>query len=91
MPFAPRRYVAYRAPSRVRVDGKLDDPAWAGAPWSEPFVDIEGDRGPRPRFRTRTKLLRDDTYLTRGVACAMVTRNVAAWLPLLQWTTEEEA
>jgi len=62
MPFAPKRYVAYRAPSPLTVDGKLDDPAWAAASWSDAFVDIEGDRRPRPRFRTRAKILWDDQY-----------------------------
>ena len=62
MPFAPRRYVAHRSPSRMNVDGKLDEPGWASASWSDPFIDIEGDRGPRPRFRTRAKMLWDDEY-----------------------------
>jgi len=56
----PRGYVCYRAPSPVTVDGRLDDPAWAAAPWSDPFVDIEGDGKPKPRFRTRVKMLWDD-------------------------------
>jgi len=60
MPFAPKRYVAYRAPSRPDIDGKLDDSAWAAASWSDAFVDIEGDRRARPRFRTRVKMLWDD-------------------------------
>ena len=60
LPFAPRHYVAYRAASRIHVDGKLDEPAWAAAAWSEPFVDIEGGSRPRPRFRTRAKMLWDD-------------------------------
>ncbi len=59
-PFAPRRYVAYRAPIRIQIDGKLDEPAWAAAAWSDPFVDIEGDSRPRPRFDTRAKMLWDD-------------------------------
>jgi Carbohydrate family 9 binding domain-like len=62
LPFAPKQYVAYRASSRLDVDGKLDDPDWAAAPWSDAFVDIEGDRRPPPRFRTRAKMLWDDDY-----------------------------
>lgn len=61
-PFEPRNYVAYRPPSNVTVDGKLDEAAWASAPWTETFVDIEGDARPRPRFRTRAKMLWDDEY-----------------------------
>jgi len=62
LPFDPRRYVAYRTPSRLDVDGRLDEPAWAAAQWSEPFVDIEGGARPAPRFRTRMKMLWDDEY-----------------------------
>ena len=36
--------------SRLVVDGKLDEPRGGGA-WTDAFVDIEGDRRPRPRFR----------------------------------------
>jgi hypothetical protein len=59
----PRGYVCYRAPSAITIDGKLDDPAWAAAPWTADFVDIEGDAKPKPRFRTRVKMLWDDTAL----------------------------
>jgi hypothetical protein len=58
----PRGYVCYRASAPITMDGKLDDPAWPAAPWSEDFVDIEGDKRPRPRFRTRVKMLWDDEY-----------------------------
>jgi hypothetical protein len=56
----PKGYVCYRAPSPITVDGKLDDAAWKAAPWSDDFVDIEGDRRPAPRYRTRVKMLWDD-------------------------------
>ena len=59
----PRGYVCHRARTPIKIDGKLDDPAWADAAWSEPFVDIEGDAQPRPRFRTRMKMLWDDECL----------------------------
>ena len=62
MPFAPRRYVSYRAPSRINVDGKLDEPAWAAVAWTDAFMDIEGGTRPQPRFRTRAKMLWDDEY-----------------------------
>ncbi|HZU36927.1 MAG TPA: carbohydrate-binding family 9-like protein, partial [Gemmataceae bacterium] len=62
----PRGYVAYRATSPITVDGRLDEPAWNAAPWTADFVDIEGERRPRPRFRTRAKILWDDTYLYIG-------------------------
>jgi len=59
----PRGYVCHRATSPVTIDGRLTDPAWADAPWTEPFVDIEGDKQPKPRFRTRVKMLWDDAAL----------------------------
>ncbi len=62
MPFAPRHYVVYRAASALNVDGKLDEASWRAAPWTDLFVDIEGDRQPAPRFRTRAKMLWDDEY-----------------------------
>jgi hypothetical protein len=61
LPFAPRRMVCYRATAQIHVDGKLDEPSWRAAAWSESFIDIEGDR--RPRFDTRVKMLWDDTFL----------------------------
>ena len=45
------------------IDGKLDDRAWSMARWTEDFVDIEGQAKPKPRLRTRAKLLWDDNYL----------------------------
>jgi hypothetical protein len=62
LPFAPRHYVCYRAQSAPNVDGKLDEPVWRAAPWSDAFIDIEGDRRPRPPYRTRVKMLWDDEY-----------------------------
>jgi ketosteroid isomerase-like protein len=58
----PRGYVCYRARQELSVDGKLDDDVWLSAPWTSDFVDIEGDVKPRPRFRTRAKMLWDDQY-----------------------------
>src|SRR5262249_54252544 len=59
----PRGYVCYRARTPITIDGRLDDAAWADAPWSEPFRDIEGDRKPEPPLRTRMKMLWDDSAL----------------------------
>jgi hypothetical protein len=60
---APLSYECLRASGPIRIDGKLDDPAWQKAPWTSDFVDIEGDSKPRPKFRTRVKMLWDDKYL----------------------------
>ena len=61
-PFAPMHYVASRVGSPIKIDGKLDEPSWSAAAWTEAFVDIEGARRPRPRFATRAKMLWDDEW-----------------------------
>ncbi|MSU23064.1 MAG: hypothetical protein EXS32_04490 [Opitutus sp.] len=62
-PLIPLGYVARHTSTPLTIDGQLDDPAWAAAPWTADFVDIEGDAKPKPRFRTRAKLLWDDEFL----------------------------
>ncbi len=59
----PRCYACGRTATPIKMDGTGDDPAWAAAPWTEDFVDIQGSRRPAPRFRTRAKMLWDDRYL----------------------------
>jgi hypothetical protein len=59
----PREYRAVMADRAPVVDGVLDDAAWRAAPWSEPFVDIEGDTRPAPRWRTRIRVAWDSTHL----------------------------
>jgi hypothetical protein len=63
---SPKSYDCHRARAPIRVDGKLDEPAWEAAAWTSDFVDIEGARKPAPRFRTRAKILWDDEYLYVG-------------------------
>ncbi len=58
----PRGYVCSFAGQRPVIDGKLDDPVWQAAPWTEEFLDIEGPGKPKPRFRTRAKMLWDNDY-----------------------------
>jgi hypothetical protein len=74
----PRGYVCYRVGAPIKVDGRLDDPAWRDAPWTEDFVDIEGDKKPRPPLRTRAKMLWDDEYFY--VAAEMVEPRLWATL-----------
>jgi hypothetical protein len=59
----PKGYVCYRAPEPITIDGDLKDAAWAAAPWTDDFGDIEGDKQSKPRFRTRVKMLWDDEAL----------------------------
>ncbi len=58
----PKGYVAYRAAEPVTIDGKIDEKAWQAVPWTEAFVDIEGNRKPLPQYQTRAKMLWDDHY-----------------------------
>ena len=60
--FAPKSYVCYRAQQTLTIDGRLDEPSWQRAVWTDDFVDIEGDAQPTPRFRTRAKMLWDAHY-----------------------------
>lgn len=56
----PKTYVCQRTPSKIKIDGKLNE--WRKVLATDLFVDIEGDRKPRPRFATRAKMLWDDQY-----------------------------
>ena len=62
----PHGYLCHYAKAPLAIDGKLDDDAWAQAPWTSDFVDIQGPSKPAPRFRTRAKMLWDDNYLYIG-------------------------
>ncbi|MFH1845554.1 MAG: carbohydrate-binding family 9-like protein [bacterium] len=57
--FALTHYVCQRIDTPPVIDGRLDDPAWEQADWTDDFVDIEGAAGPAPRFFTRVKMLWD--------------------------------
>jgi len=50
-----------RTAERITIDGRLDEPAWARAPWSEPFVKM--DTGAPVSLDTRMALLWDDENL----------------------------
>ncbi len=62
----PEQYVCYRAGAALAIDGRLDEADWKAAPWTAEFVDIQGEQLPRPRFRTRAKMLWDDEYFYVG-------------------------
>ena len=77
-PAAPLAYTCHRTTKPIQIDGRLDDPAWQQAPWTTDFVDIEGYSKPRPRFRTRVKMLWDEHYLY--IAAELEEPNVLATL-----------
>ena len=59
----PRSYQAPYLVSAPSIDGRLDEAAWRGVPWSDAFVDIEGSAKPAPTWRTRMKLAWDAGHL----------------------------
>ncbi len=59
----PKGYVCCRADGPVEIDGDLTKAVWQAAAWTDDFVDIVGEGGPVPRFRTRAKILWDNQYL----------------------------
>ncbi|TKJ37916.1 carbohydrate-binding family 9-like protein [candidate division LCP-89 bacterium B3_LCP] len=61
--FDPRQYICYRTDNPIIVDGMLNDTTWIAAAWTEDFVDIEGSLKPKPKLKTRAKMLWDQDYL----------------------------
>jgi hypothetical protein len=62
----PKVYHCRRTTGAIVVDGIFDEAAWSAAAWTDDFVDIEGDIRPAPRYRTRAKMLWDETYFYFG-------------------------
>ncbi|WP_373229834.1 carbohydrate-binding family 9-like protein [Cohnella sp.] len=60
--FAPKHYFCRRALGPLVLDGRVDKPFWEDAPWTDDFIDIEGESKPRPAKRTRAKMQWDDEY-----------------------------
>jgi hypothetical protein len=61
-----KSYLCPKATGPVQLKGDLSDPAWNAAPWTDDFVDIEGDAKPKPRHRTRAKMFWTDHALYIG-------------------------
>ncbi len=57
-------YISYRTAGPITIDGRLDEPSWQLAPWSNPFVDIVS--GAPAWFDTRVAILWDDECLYFG-------------------------
>ena len=62
----PKGYVCPFASGPITIDGVMNERAWRDAAWTSPFVDIEGEGRPAPRFRTRAKMLWDAGSLYIG-------------------------
>jgi hypothetical protein len=59
----PKSYVCHKVDHAINITGRGDDPVWRHAPWTDYFVDIQGDQKPPPRFATRAKMLWNGQYL----------------------------
>ncbi|MAW94388.1 MULTISPECIES: carbohydrate-binding family 9-like protein [unclassified Leeuwenhoekiella] len=57
----PRSYVAHHIEAPLLIDGKADEQVWKEAAFSEPFIDIEGEK--IPKYKTHVKMLWDDQNL----------------------------
>ncbi len=77
---APLQYACRHTTGPIRIDGRLEDAAWKQAEWTSDFVDIEGAGKPKPRFRTRVKMLWDENYLY--IAAELEEPDVKATLTL---------
>lgn len=64
--FAPKHYICYHTDGLLTIDGKLSESNWQKAPWTDLFIDIEGDVKAKPRFSTRAKMLWDDQFFYVG-------------------------
>ena len=61
-----KTYLAPFLPDIPHLDGNLNKSQWLSCPWSDDFVDIEGDSQPKPRYRTRMKMFWSDSGLYIG-------------------------
>jgi hypothetical protein len=51
------------------IDGRLDDPAWARAPYDDRFVQVYPGEGKAPTERTEVRVLYDGAAVYVGVRC----------------------
>lgn len=60
--FDPQSYICYKISDTLNIDGELDEASWEEVPWTNDFLDIEGKSKPAPRFKTKAKMLWDETH-----------------------------
>lgn len=74
----PRSYICHRTDGPIKIDGKLNEPAWQQAKLTEEFEDISGKGFAKPKYKTQARMLWDDDYLY--VAAEIEEPNVTAYL-----------
>ncbi len=67
--FVRTAHAARRQGGEIRVDGKMDEPAWLAAPLEENFTQVNPDEGRPASVRTAFRVLWDDEYLYFGAIC----------------------
>lgn len=66
IPFNPRSYVCYFTEQSILIDGILEPAEWELSPWTEDFVDIEGELKSSPALKTKAKMAWDSQYFYFG-------------------------
>ncbi len=61
---------AVRARGEIRLDGRLDEADWAGAPATDAFTQLDPAEGRPATQPTQVRVLYDDTYLYVGARLA---------------------
>jgi len=61
-----RSLVARRTAQPIRIDGRLDEPAWRLAPVASDFAQVRQDYVPTTRFPSEVRILFDDEQLYVG-------------------------
>lgn len=59
----PKGYVCHQTMMPLTIDGQAIESSWQQAPFTDLFVDIQGDKKPTPYLSTRVKMLWDSSYL----------------------------
>ena len=62
-----RRLPATRATGAITLDGRLDEPAWTGAPVASNFIQNDPREGEPATFDTEVRMVYDDAALYIGV------------------------
>ncbi len=60
------QYTCNHAVDTLTIDGVLSEESWFQAPWTQLFIDIEGERKPKPSLDTKVKMVWDEKYLYIG-------------------------
>lgn len=59
----PKSYTILKTSNTFSIDGKAFEPSWNEALWTDYFIDIEGNKNPKPYYNTRVKMLWDDEFI----------------------------